>query len=311
MDCDHMQDRRQDEEEEKRHVQHMPECEHAIVHSEPRCLVDGGEIQIEMLSDEFQPLPAAAPADSARLSLSLYGLLRLPQSALADVIRTPSQQEKRPYAGEKAGVADNNTAFKSTKLGQYPLSSLEIAAQGVFQGIGIGQNGTDFCLGAVKAHMDLREQVSPDNPARYDDEHEEERHRTVERANPEVGVKKDQCWANNAEQHMRAEPARNPAKPAQKTVALSERIKQEDQHQNAADNAQPIAYARFRGEILLFPHHPAGIKGSYNCGSEEQRPEAEKRLGEIVGESADRDAVALPVPAFFSARPLRLRPRAP
>ena len=98
MDSDHMQDRRQNQEKEKRHVQDMPEREHAFVHSEPCCLVDGGEIEVEMLSYELQSFPAGAPAEPACLSLTPNGLFHLPQNALADVIGAPAKHQKGPDA---------------------------------------------------------------------------------------------------------------------------------------------------------------------------------------------------------------------
>ena len=81
MDRDHMQDRRQHEHEEKRHMQHMPKVEHAIVHAEPRGLVDGGEIDRKMLLDETQLLAALVPSPAVPLAFRLYRRLHLLQQA--------------------------------------------------------------------------------------------------------------------------------------------------------------------------------------------------------------------------------------
>ena len=59
-------------------------------------------------------------------------------------------------------MADENPAFKRAKLDKYSFRSLKITAKSVFYNVGIGQNVTDLCLAAVKAHMDLSKQVSPD-----------------------------------------------------------------------------------------------------------------------------------------------------
>ena len=96
MDRDHMQDRRQHEQEEKRHMQHMPKVEHAIVHAEPRGLVDGGEIDRKMPLDEIELLAARLPSPAVPLAFRFDRRLHLLQQASALGFASASRGRRTP-----------------------------------------------------------------------------------------------------------------------------------------------------------------------------------------------------------------------
>jgi hypothetical protein len=102
----------------------------------------------------------------------------------------------------------------------------------------------------------------------------------------EIRVEEDQCWPGDAEKHVRAEPRRNPAKPAKKARAFPQRVKQEKQHHQAAGYAEPVSKPRLGVDIAFVPVDPAKIEGADYGGGENKSAEVKKRFRKIMRESS-------------------------
>ncbi len=106
-------------------------------------------------------------------------------------------------------------------------------------------------LVAFQARVQARVDVAADHAAAGDQQHAEQRHVAVGRAEAEVGMKQDQDRADHAEDHVEFEPGGNSAHPAQPAKALARRVEQQQQHHRAADDSEPIAEAALRRDVAL------------------------------------------------------------
>ncbi len=78
-------------------------------------------------------------------------------------------------------MPDQDAGLEFFKLGYEPARILIVAAKRALHEIRVAQHFLDLALGAVQALMDLGEQIPPDDPARHNRQHEEQRDGGIER----------------------------------------------------------------------------------------------------------------------------------
>ena len=99
---------------------------------------------------------------------------------------------------------------------------------------------------AVHAAVDPAVQEAADEAARRDQGHADEGDRRIERAELEPRMQHDQQRAGDSHRHVHDEEAARVAPDPERAHALAQRIREQQQHRDAAGDAEPVAQVRSR-----------------------------------------------------------------
>lgn len=106
------------------------------------------------------------------------------------------------------------------------------------------------CTGPVESVVNFRIDETPDDPAEDDPQHAEQRHGSIGRTDVKGRVEQDECGTDDTEPHMDTEPVFEGPPPLHPAYVLAERISQEREHHQSADDAQVKAKVRARRVVL-------------------------------------------------------------
>ena len=109
----------------------------------------------------------------------------------------------------------------------------------------------------VKTAVDSGVEVATDDPAASDKQHAVESHLAVERSEMEIAVVQDQQRTKQSENHVHAKPDTRRTESVQETDAFAQGIEQQQQHQRAARDAEPVADTLLRIDQIVVANQPA------------------------------------------------------
>lgn len=157
----------------------------------------------------MRALVASAPALALRLG-SDDGLCPA-KNISATAAGARARHHERAQTAKETGPGGQGLRLEATQRTQDVLGSCQITTERLLQNGCVTDDVGDGGLAAVEPFVDARIKKTADDPTGHDDEHDTQRHITVEGAEFEIAVKQDHRRAENAQQHMQSKPVGNPS----------------------------------------------------------------------------------------------------
>ena len=121
--------------------------------------------------------------------------------------------------------------------------------------------------------MNLAVEVAADKTAAGDQGHAQQGDIAVKSAQMETAMKQNAHRADDTQDHMAAEPPFDRSEALHEACALTQRIKQQQQHEYTADDAQRITYPALGSAAQIIAVYPAPIEGYQDAAEEQYRAE--------------------------------------
>src|SRR5262245_38747715 len=154
---------------------------------------------------------------------------------------TPAHHREQNKTAENALGGGCTKLRKGIQVRNHPVGNRGIGANKSPQFINVGHDLLSLRFAPVQAKVDLAVEVSADDSTSGNDKHGHERHATVDRAKPEVRMPQDQHGSEDAKDHVGAEPEGDRPNHSQRSDAFSQRVQEQEQHEAASGNPEPIA----------------------------------------------------------------------
>ena len=284
-----------DHEKEKQwQVEDMPKPEKTVVECKHSSFLHGRDVQRDEVGHAGKlPSPHFARPPEP-LAFDLDDPPCIGNQPPTNKPRTPADHRQQEQSCENAPRRRRADLRKRIKLFDDAVGNGQAGGNQIPQCISVGEHLPHDRFPSVKPNVDLRVEIPPDDSAHRNNKHCSKRHIAVDRPEPKICMHQNQYRPDYAEDHVDTEPECHGAKRSQKFRPLSQRIEQQDNHQAASRDAEPVSGTTFRGEAAVLPTYPAGPEhGGDGHGKNQRsdvRPKARSILSKILGTPAYCDA---------------------
>lgn len=266
---------RDHEQNEQRQMKDVPKREQPLVKCQRCRFLHRPDVKRDVIGHEREPLTTDPMRPSKTPALIRDNRARLAHQTGAQHHRLQTDGGEQKEAGKNAFGPGDAALGKRIQRNNGSLRRSQIVADDLLHDIGVGQDFPDFRFPAVKPDMDLAIEIAADDATDGNDKHGGERHVAVDGAQSKIRMKYDQQWPNDAEHHVGPKPEGDGSERAGHADALSQGVKQQQDHQAAARYAEQVSKAAFRRETVIVAFEPAdaedGSDENAECNRDDTR----------------------------------------
>src|SRR3569623_2134011 len=266
-----------------RHMQDMPKREQALVGIELGNALDALQIGADQMLGCRKAALGFSVIPALRVGVVPIKLLQFAHSTHIYDAATQPKRGKCPHGSQtippgccEFSLKIGQRTFHSGRKGMPGLNLLRVQP-GQFSYL--LQAGT----ASIESMVDTRIDEATDDAAHCDQRHAGQRNSSIVRAYVKTRMREDEQWAQDPQCHVQGKPVFGRSKAMHETEMLAQRVQKQQQHHDAAGQAEVITHTRSSGETTPAPDRPGARNEHRHAQQHRGRADfALTRLGRLV-----------------------------